>query len=111
MLQATGALSIVEGEGGDESHYVNLAGLQITERPEAEITQDKATISADGIDAATFSFVDETPAAIEILGPENQSEDIAASSYSFSTELPGFYEIVIEQFPRKAAKFTVTAES
>lgn len=98
-------------------HYVGYGenGIRIVvSRPAHRVLLDKTTITADGVDIATFS---QLPATGEILIDDgvldtDDPDPVVLSgqnTWTFAADTPGTYTVTIRSFPTVDAVFEITA--
>ncbi len=108
--QSNNGTFVLEGEGGDETHYVDIYTREIKERPDHGVDVSAEEIIADGIDKAIFSFP-ETGVVLDIFGPLEERRLVNGLEEAFTATEPGLYTITIEAFPRKKETFSIIAKS
>lgn len=90
-----------------KNHYVKDG--QLVDRPTTPATLNKVTLAADGVDVVTMSDVpDGSFAATNIVTKEAVTGAISGID-TFSTTIPGTYEIKIESWPYLDFEATIEA--
>lgn len=97
--QAETGETAMEGEAEDTTQYIS-AGV-ITARPALTATWNKTTITANGVDQATFGSGLPNPTSVMLTTvpdgahlPE-EPEEVTTGTFTFATPISGAYTIIV----------------
>ncbi len=112
-----GGHDVIYEPGNPSADYIGYGenGKRVVvSRPEPRVLLDKTSITADGVDIATFSLLPETG---EILVDDNvvdtdDPDPIVLSgqtTWTFAADTPGTYTVTVRSFPTLDAVFEIIA--
>jgi len=98
--------NLLEGVCDIATHYVDLATMTITPRPEITATINKSTITADNTDTFVLSGL---PLSCQVSVEDVGVFSVDDGEFGFATPLPGNYKVTVEQFPFMSKTWEVIA--
>lgn len=97
--------AVIAGEANQETQYIDMAIVQISDRPDFTLTYDSTVVA----DLVAEWVVTGIPGNTVVTWPDGVTTTETDGQIEFSTDTPGFYTFRFELFPYKTLEVTVEA--